>query len=411
MRAMIGLASKYVLYHRWKTMVSAFAISLCVFTPLSVEMIVDEFELTLASRSAATPLVIGSKGSRFDLAFHAMHFETSPPTTCVMNDWRMIVESNLAFAVPVHAAFKARGFPIVGTNLDYFEFRQLKIAAGSHVQRLGDCMLGASVATELGLEPGDRLISDPDNFLDFVGSYPLNMNVTGTLKPANSPDDKAVFVDVKTSWLIAGYGHGHEDVNVQNGSKRDDVIEQSVDAQPVEENRPENQSANRIVVSDSLMQYQEVTDENVSSFHFHGDEANLPLTAVIAQAFDQRSETILEGRFVGPHVRTQLVRPNEVFSEVMTIVVRIKDLIQLVGYMLVIITVLYFMVVIALTKKLREAELSTMAKLGCSRRFLMGLQVTEQALVLLVGLAMSTAMLALASIATPKVVALWLSVI
>ena len=90
---------------------------------------------------------------------------------------------------------RARGFPIVGTTLDYFAFRQLQIRHGTTLIRLGDCVLGAGVARKLGLEPGDRLLSDPENVFDIAGAYPLNMRVVGVLDDSHAPDDNAVFVD------------------------------------------------------------------------------------------------------------------------------------------------------------------------------------------------------------------------
>ena len=36
--------------------------------------------------------------------------------------------------------------------------------------------------------------------------------MVGILAPTSTPDDEAVFVDIKTAWVISGIGHGHEDV-------------------------------------------------------------------------------------------------------------------------------------------------------------------------------------------------------
>lgn len=391
MRDLLWLAWKYVAFHRWKTAVSVFAVSLCIFTPLAVELIVAEFERSLADRSKSTPLVIGSKGSRFDLAFHAMHFETSPPTNCTMRDWRAIFDAKLAVAIPLHCRFTAGKMPIVGTSLDYWGLRGLRIAKGSNLQRLGDCMLGSIAAKKLNLGPGDRLLSDPENVFDLVGSYPLDMRVVGVLEQTDSPDDNAVFVDVKTSWIIAGLGHGHDDAK-------------SIDAANVL-----TRSENEIVVAASVVQFTKITDENVSRFHFHGDEQDLPLTAIIAAPHDARSEALLEGKFLDPESKTQVVRPSEVFNELMTIVVRLKELIQLVGSLLIVTTVLYLLVVVALTRKLREQEFATLQSLGCSRRFLINLQVLELSIVLLFAVVVASGMLTLTHSVTSRIVSLWLA--
>ncbi|MEZ4472556.1 MAG: hypothetical protein R3F60_17540 [bacterium] len=33
--------------------------------------------------------------------------------------------------------------------------------------------------------------------------------MVGTFEPNGTPDDDGVFVDVKTTWVIAGISHGH----------------------------------------------------------------------------------------------------------------------------------------------------------------------------------------------------------
>ncbi len=47
-------------------------------------------------------------------------------------------------------------------------------------------------------------MSSPESVFDITGVYPLKMNVVGILQPTGTPDDDAVFVDVKTAWVIGG---------------------------------------------------------------------------------------------------------------------------------------------------------------------------------------------------------------
>ena len=77
---------------------------------------------------------------------------------------------------------------------------------------LGECLIGADVARKLNLSVGDYILSSPENLFDLAGVYPLKMTVTGILDKTNSADDKAIFVDLKTAWVIQGLGHGHQDI-------------------------------------------------------------------------------------------------------------------------------------------------------------------------------------------------------
>ena len=137
---------------------------------------------------------------------------------------------------------------------------------------------GQRLAQQLGLKPGDSLVSSPENLFDLGGIYPLKMKVVGVLNRTYTADDQAIFVDVKTTWVIQGLGHGHVDL-AESGTP--DVILQQDD---------QNITANA-----KLRQYTEITAENINAFHFHGDLANFPITAILALPPDQKAEALLRG--------------------------------------------------------------------------------------------------------------------
>ena len=80
----------------------------------------------------------------------------------------------------------------------------MTVARGRNLALRGDCVLGAGAAKALGLEHGDSLLSSPETLFDLAGVYSLKMRVAGILAPTHSADDLAVFVDLKTAWIIQG---------------------------------------------------------------------------------------------------------------------------------------------------------------------------------------------------------------
>lgn len=108
--------------------------------------------------------------------------------------------------------------PFIGTSIEYFPFRLLNISTGNLFTFIGEAVVGANVAKALNLKVGDDLISSPENLFDLAGTYPLKMPVVGIPEPSYSPDDEAVFVDIKTSWIIEGIGHGHKELSEKKGS-------------------------------------------------------------------------------------------------------------------------------------------------------------------------------------------------
>jgi putative ABC transport system permease protein len=359
------LAWRYIAYHKVKTAILVACITLTTYLPLVVHGLLDRLEQELTARAAATPLVVGAKGSRFDLVLHALYFQTEAPDTISFSEVDKIRAGEMAAPIPLYIRHTAREAPIVGTSLEYFPFRGLDIAEGTQIARLGDCVVGANVARKVKIRPGDRLMSDSQNVFDFAGIYPLNMRVVGVLRRAHGPDDDAVFVDVKTAWVIEGLGHGHQDL-----------------ARTTDESVVLNRDEKNVVANAKLMQYTEITDENIEGFHFHGDLSDFPISAVIALPPDDKSSTILIGRYDSKKATAQIVSPTKVVADLMGMLFEVKRFFDLNVVLVAVATLLFLVLVILLSLRLRRREMETMFKLGCSRLTIFRLQAAELGIIL-----------------------------
>lgn len=364
MSGWLQLSWHYVTFYRWKSALLVACIALTCYLPLLLTMLLDQFHRQLAARSVATPLVVGAPGSGLELTLHALHFAHPPQRTLAYREYRALAAGEMGQAVPLYGRFRARGYPIVGTTLDYFVLRELRLAQGRLLTTLGDCVLGAEVAARLNLRPGDRLLSDRENVLDIAGLYPLKMNVVGVLAPNQTPDDRAVFVDVKTAWVIEGLGHGH-----------DDVVRETDEAKIL------RREDDNVVASAAVLPYTEITAENLASFHFHGDQEDFPLTAIVVWPRDEKSETILLGRYQAARATAQMVVPRQVIEELMAMVFRVKRFFDANTALVGLAAALLLGLVILLSLRLRAGEMQTMFKLGCSRGMVGLLQLGELALV------------------------------
>jgi putative ABC transport system permease protein len=359
------LAWRYVAFHKVKTAILIACITLTTYLPVVVHGLVDRLQRELTARAASTPLVIGAKGSRFDLVLHALYFETAAPHTMPFSEVKKVRAGRLATPIPLHVRFRARDFPIVGTSLEYFDFRGLRVAHGAQVARLGDCVVGANVASRLDLSPGNRLLSDPESVFDIAGTYPLNMRVTGVLARSHSPDDNTVFVDVKTAWVIEGLGHGHQDL-----------------ARTTDESVVLKRDKQTVVANAALVQYAEITEDNIDSFHFHGDLSGFPISAVIAVPRDRKSEVLLIGRYHLREATAQIHSPADVVNELMGMVFEVKRFFDVNVILVAVATLLFLVLVILLSLRLRRREMETMFKLGCSRLTIFRMQAAELGIIL-----------------------------
>ncbi len=349
------LAFAYLRYHWARSLVLVLVAALIIFVPMATQTLLSTSERALVARGDATPLLLGSRGSQLDLTMAALYFSDERPDPVPMREVEAVWDSGLAVPIPVHTAFSSGGFRIVGTTLDYFDFRDLEVTAGRGLSLLGDAVIGASVAEALGRGVGDTLVSAPENLFDLDGVYPLEMPIVGVLAPTNSPDDGAIFVDIKTAWVIQGIGHGHEDVVTAAD------IADGTDA----------------LANAAVVQYQRITPENIESFHFHGRQDDFPASAVIVVPNDTRSGTILKGRYLDSESPTQLVEPATVIQGLVDRIFRIKSLLDVVTAIIVLAALAAIGLALFLSYRLRAREIATAVKLGARRGMVLRLLSAE----------------------------------
>ena len=73
------LAWRYLAFHRVKTAILVAAITLIVFLPVGLRVIVNQSSRQLTARAEATPLVIGAKGSPTELTLNTLYFSSDVP--------------------------------------------------------------------------------------------------------------------------------------------------------------------------------------------------------------------------------------------------------------------------------------------------------------------------------------------
>ena len=361
------IAWKYISFNKVKTIVLVACVTLISFLPIALQLLLGESERQLMSRAVSTPLVVGAKGSSLDLVMNTIYFGDEVPELITMEASERVDIMDLALSLPLYVRFNARGNPVVGTTLDYFEFRSLKIVKGRQMAVLGDCVLGAKVAESLGLKAGDSLVSSPESLFDLAGIYPLKMNVTGVLGKSHTADDLAVFVDLKTAWVIQGLGHGHQDVT------------RLTDPTLIYKRTQSN-----VAATTKLYHYTEITADNIESFHFHGDLTGYPITAVIAVPYNEKSGTILRGRYLSKDETYQIAKPGEVIDGLLQNIFRIKNVLDAVIAVVALATILALVLVFVLSLRLRKREISTIFKLGCSRMTISRLLASEIFIILLI---------------------------
>ena len=373
MRDSFYLAWQYLRHHRPTTAVLVASITLITYLPAALQVIVTNAEQHFRGRANSTPLVVGPRGSSLELVLGSVYFDKPVHDVIRMEQLGRIEAQEVGRAIPLHVRFIARDCQIVGTTEQYFELRNLRTARGRMWSMLGECVLGARVADRLDLQLGDKVpVSVAAAFV--LDSPPLRLQVVGVLAATETPDDQAIFVNLDTTWIIEGLGHGHVR-GAQHGS-------------------PEAKL------------YTDITKENVGSFHFHGDRAKFPITAIIVSPQSNKDQTILLGQYFSSEETAQIVRPRQVMDTLLKRVVMVRSYMVAIIAVVSAVTLLTMALVIALSIRLRRAEIVTMSKLGCSRFTIASILAVQIAIILAASSAIAATLTAITDAYGPELVRL-----
>jgi len=372
MRDTLYLSLQYIRHHRVKLLVLTFAITLVSWLPMAIQSIVEQTAVQLLERAQKTPLVIGSPGSPLELSLGSLYFNSKTSSTLPYSEISTLEQTGYARAIPLHYRFRVQNYSVVGTSPGYFEYRALRLETGRPVAILGEAVIGAGVASTMGLSVGDHVITSPESVFDLAGVYPLKMSVVGVLAPSLSPDDDAIFVDIKTSWVIQGLGHGHQELN--NHESLGQILKREGD---------------NIVANASVRQFNEVTRENLNSFHFHGDTANNPISAIIPIPHSEKSAALLLGHYLEERDDVQIVRSRQIIADLLGTVFTVRDYIIVGIGLIAVATGFVALLVFYLSLRLRKGERYTLARIGASNLQIQVMMATEVITVLLVSALLS----------------------
>ena len=360
------LAWAHLRFHAGRSALLVLVFALVGAMPLMTERLARLAEIQLLSRAAATPLVYGPPGSQLDLALGALFFEGQTEPRLTMQDYDMLAAMRLARPLPILQTHTARGFPIVATDIDYLHFRGLRLVSGERMARMGEAVVGAAVAARLDLAPGDTIRSDAEAVFEIAGAYPVRMRVTGMLAETGGPDDRAVFVDLTTGWIVAGHGHGHEDLST--------TTDESVVLR---------RDGGQVIANAKLREFVDLAEADPDSFHSHGNAVDFPLTAIVLDPRDERSAAILRGRIEDAGDTRQIFRPIGVIRDLLDEVFRIKAILEMLTAAVALATAIALGIVVSLSIKLRSREFEIARRMGADRGAVIRLVAVELGLLIL----------------------------
>ena len=351
MSGVFYLAFRHIAYHRLRSTTLVLVMTTLMAIPLLAEVLSRAAETRMMARAQATPLVYGAAGAPLDLTLAAAYFRGDIETPISMQDYDWLLATRQADLAPIHLAGAARGFPIIGTDIEYFRLRGLTPAVGRLPVRVGEVAIGAQVADALGITAGQEIVSDVSQVFDLAGAYPVGMTVSGVLAPTGTPDDNAVLTDLNTGWIVTGIGHGHQELTAQTDNAL--LLKSREDG--------------TLTANASLPTYEKISAEQLADIHFHGDPAVFPLSAVIAFPFDEKATALLRGRVSDREAPVQIVRASDQIRGLMDNVFQVKLVLQRVMLVVSAAALLAIALIVWLSVQMRSQEFAIAQRLGAGR--------------------------------------------
>ncbi|MGY8524603.1 ABC transporter permease [Paracidovorax citrulli] len=211
--ALIGIAARSAWNRRGNLVWMVIAIALSTALLLGVERVRHQVRSSFAQSVSGTDLIVGAPGSPVQLVLYSV-FRLGGATHNV--SWqsvqRLADHPQVAWIVPLSLGDSHRGFPVLATDVRYFEHfrygsdRALRLAEGTRFDGLFDAVLGAEVARQLGYKVGQRIVlahgdrAGPAGLAQGHDDKPFT--VTGILAPTGTPVDRTIHIGLEAMQAI-----------------------------------------------------------------------------------------------------------------------------------------------------------------------------------------------------------------
>ena len=205
MKAMLWLALQSAWNRRHTLGLTLIALSLSVAMLLGVERAREAARQGFAQSIAGTDLIVGARGSPVQLLLYSVFRLGEASHDMSWSSFqRLRDDPSVAWVIPLTLGDSHQGFPVLGTNQDYFEHLRygdqlpLALASGRRFEQLFEVVIGAEVARQLGYKLGDRLALSHGQGTQALASHEdLPFEVVGVLARTGTPVDRTLHVSLQ----------------------------------------------------------------------------------------------------------------------------------------------------------------------------------------------------------------------
>ncbi|WJG10811.1 ABC transporter permease [Aliiglaciecola sp. LCG003] len=201
---LLTIATKSLQDRKATVLLTLFSIVLSVFLFISVEHIRSQTKNSFNRTVSGVDLIVGARTSSISLLLNSV-FRIGYATNSV--SWQSFQHftehPQVKWAIPLALGDSHQGYPVLGTNHDYFSHYQygdkqpLVLQQGAVFEKAQQLVLGADVAEELNYHIGDELVlSHGVAKISFSQHKQHPFTVVGILQATGTPIDKTLHINI-----------------------------------------------------------------------------------------------------------------------------------------------------------------------------------------------------------------------
>lgn len=186
------------------------AIALSTALLLNIERLQQDTRQSFSQSVSGTDLIIGARGSSIGLLLYAI-FKMGEINHNISWQSAKAIRNNplVAWTIPISLGDSHRGYPVLATNNDYFNYYRygnhqlLSLQTGHHLNTLYDAVIGADVARQLNYKLGDHIV------LSHGMSQSINrthddkpFQIVGILARTNTTVDRTIHISLEAMEAI-----------------------------------------------------------------------------------------------------------------------------------------------------------------------------------------------------------------
>ncbi|MCL5975708.1 MAG: ABC transporter permease [Gammaproteobacteria bacterium] len=199
------LAWKSLLARRVSVLLTVLMMTVSIFVLLSVETIRYQAKDSFTKTVSGVDLIVGARTGQVNLLLYSV-FHIGVPTNNV--SWQSYQEfatnPSVAWSIPISLGDSHRGYRVVGTSTDFFEFfrfgnkQALTFQHGKAFDEHFDAVIGSEIAKQLGYQVDDAIVlAHGIASTSFSNHDDHPFKITGILAPTGTPVDQSVYVSLE----------------------------------------------------------------------------------------------------------------------------------------------------------------------------------------------------------------------